>query len=62
MKLRTGEAAMQDAYEITVGRSSVTFPRGDIIKGVGAMWRFEDDETGVQARVCGSCFEYGTCL
>ncbi|KAH8745972.1 hypothetical protein BGZ57DRAFT_936061 [Hyaloscypha finlandica] len=61
VKLPTGEDAIRDAYEITIGRASVTFPGGDMNKGVGAMWRFEEDGTGICARVCSQCRDLGDC-
>jgi len=61
VKLPSGADMIRDAYEITVGRSSVTFPGGDMNKGVGAMWRFEDDGTGICARVCSQCKDFGSC-
>lgn len=48
-------------FEATIGRVSVTFPGDDMNKGVGAMWRFEEDGTGICARVCSQCKDFGTC-
>lgn len=60
-RLPTGANDYPDAYEITVGRTTFTFPGGEVNKGVGAMWRFEAEGDGVCARVCSQCRDLGDC-
>ena len=60
-RLPTGANDYPDAYEITVGRTTLTFPGGEVNKGVGAMWRFEAEGDGVCARVCSQCRDLGDC-
>ncbi|KAF3928003.1 hypothetical protein AA313_de0200501 [Arthrobotrys entomopaga] len=61
VRLPTESSALKPTFEATIGRASVTFPGDDMNIGVPAMWRFEDDGTGVCARVCSQCRDFGTC-